>query len=300
MASIYSNGSATSTEKVAIKTSSIMDTPLARSSVVDGRFGDHGYKMEGTDTIRILRNDFGTIGAPVNYDETSATNPFGTPALLTHLNQDLRLDFNLAKAYRIQQSAIGDTPVDNYVKSAAIEYIDQNFIPAFDKYAIGKFVAAAKAAGTAHSLTLNTAAPQDTLVEAVVPIREAGDGSTKGMVAFVDYALATAIRTKINFTGSDKGYADFSTGFLGKIGGMEVVEVPASYLGSDSTKRVRAVIADKRAVIKVKPAIEPKRDLKTLKDVPGFSGVELQIRSRGGVFVLKNKEKLFSIVQNAA
>jgi hypothetical protein len=83
-----------------VKTANIMDMPLSVSSVVAPYLGDNGYKFTGLQTIKVLSVANGTLS---NYDETSATAPFGAPSLVVPTEQDLTLAYNKSMLLRIQQ-----------------------------------------------------------------------------------------------------------------------------------------------------------------------------------------------------
>ena len=83
------------------KTANIMDTPLHISSVVAPFIGDNGYKFEGLNSVRVLSISDGSLA---NYDETSATVPFGAASLVVPIEQVLTLAYNKSMLLRIQNT----------------------------------------------------------------------------------------------------------------------------------------------------------------------------------------------------
>lgn len=121
------------------KTANIMDIPLSVSSVVAPYLGDNGYKWEGLQTIRVLSVANGSLS---NYDETSATSPFGAASLIVPDEQVLTLAYNKSMLLRIQDTQIQDVPVSQFSKQVALQQADEVFVPAHDAYSIGKILAA--------------------------------------------------------------------------------------------------------------------------------------------------------------
>ena len=262
------------------KTSNIMDIPLSISSVVTPYLGDNGYKFEGVNSIRVLSIANGTLDT---YNEASATAPFGTPALVTPSEQLLELTYNKSMLLRVQRTQMQDIPVTQFAKKAALQNIDEVFIPAHDKYSIAKVLAARP---TDNKITIaDTDSPVAKFRTMVTTSRNNGAG-LNSYFAWVTYTFADALKEAINFTGSDKGYAEGKNGYLGKLAGANVVETPDTYLGTD----VKAIGVDKRAVVNVTPKMNPKTDMVILDKVPGFSGVEIQLRDRSDTFVLNKKK----------
>jgi len=81
--------------------------------------------------------------------------------------------------------------------------------------------------------------------------------------------------------------------------GVMVVETVDEYFASYPT--VKAVIFDKKAVAAPTQKMTPKNGgRKFIKDVPGFGGSELQLRARGGVFVLNRKVYAIATLQSSS
>lgn len=264
------------------KTANVMDIPLSVSSVVAPYLGDNGYKMEGADNIRVLSVANGTLG---NYNEGSATAPFGAdPTLVAPAEQVLTLDYNKSMWLRIQKSQIQDIPISQFAKQVALQQADQVFVPAHDAYSIAKILAARPAGnkvefGIGDNIKL---AFGRTLDKA-----RTGGAALASSIAWVAYDFATQLSDAINFTGSDQGYTDGKNGFLGKFKGCKIVEAPDAYMGAG----VYVIVTDKRAVVNVTPKMDPKNGegITIIDKVPGFSGIEIQLRDRSGTFVLNKK-----------
>lgn len=274
------------------KTANVMDIPLSISSVVAPYLGDNGYKFEGLGTIRVLSIANGTLA---NYDETSATAPFGAPTLVVPTEQVLTLAYNKSMLLRIQKSQIQDIPVGDFAKKVAIQQADEVFIPAHDAYSLGKILAA-RPVGNRVYIQLVGASPSTEYylkLSQTIDKSRTGGGSVNSLVAWVSYSFATLVKNKINFTGSDAGYGDGKKGYLGIVAGAKVVEAPDTYLGST----VYALVVDKRAVVNVTPKMDPKSDVVMIEKVPLFSGIEIQLRDRSDTYVLNKKVNTVSSLE---
>jgi len=266
------------------KTANIMDVPMSVSSVVAPYLGDNGYKFVDMNSIRVLSVANGTLS---NYDETSATAPFGAPSLVVPDEQVLTLAYNKSMLLRIQQSQIQDIPVSQFAKTTAMQQADEVFVPAHDAYSIGK-VLAARPVG--NKVLFNATAGNTDLklqFRRMINKVTTQGGALGSTFAWVAADIAAQIGALINWTGSDAGYADGKKGYLGTLAGARVVEVPDAYLGG-----AYAVAVDKRAVVNVTPKMDPKAGgMKVLEDVPLFSGIEIQLRDRSDTFVLNKKAR---------
>lgn len=272
------------------RTANIMDIPLSISSVVTPYIGDNGYKFEGLNSIRVLSIANGSLA---NYDESSATAPFGSPSLVVPAEQVLTLAYNKSMILRIQRTQIQDIPVSAFSKQVALQQAEQVFVPAHDAYSLAK-IFAARPSGNVVQRT--TGRNDFGLKTAVDKVRTAG-GTLGSIVAWITYTLASEIQDKINYTGSDAGYTAGRNGYLGRIAGVPTVEVPDSYFFAG----VHAIVVDKHAVINVTPKMDPKSGGMTLIDpVPLFSGVELQLRDRSDTFVLSKKVNNVATLETSA
>lgn len=264
------------------KTANIMDVPLSISSVFAPYVGDNGYKWEGLNSVRVLSIANGTLA---NYNEADAATPFGAPVLVVPLEQNLVLAYNKSMLLRIQQTQIQDIPVGQFAKTTALQQADQVFVPAHDAYSLAK-VYAARPVGNAVSQTANSTRKDQGLQIMINKARTSG-ASMGSLVLWVTYTLSAVIQDAINYTGSDPGFtAAKSTGYLGKVAGVNAVEVPDNYFFAG----VSAIVADKRSIVNVTPKMDPKAGgMKILTEVPGFSGIEIQLRDRSDTFVLNKK-----------
>lgn len=275
-------------------TSSIMDVPLQRKSVFTPYVGDNGYRFEGLNTIYVLSNSNGTL---VTYDETSATAPFGTVALATPTEQELTLAYNQAMISRIQNTQMQDIPVSAYAKKWAVQQVYEVFIPAHDTYSLGKLSAARPVGNKIVAATASWSTDKLSLKfeQAINKARLNGKSDTNQMVAWIAYDFAANLSSQINFTGSDQGYKDAQTGYLGKHKGVVCVETPDTFFGTG----VYVIVADKRAIVAVKPKMDPNdgQGYVVLDKVPGFSGIEVQLRDRGDTFVLNKKAAAIATIE---
>lgn len=272
------------------KTANIMDVPLSISSVFTPYVGDNGYKWDGVNSVRVLSIANGTLA---NYDETSATAPFGAPSLVVPVEQVLTLAYNKSMLLRIQRTQIQDIPVSQFSKQVAMQQADQVFVPAHDAYSLAKIFAARP---SGNVVARNTARNDFGLKTVIDKVRTAG-GNLGSMVSWVTYTLASEIQDKINYTGSDAGYVAGKNGYLGKLAGVNHVEVPDSYFFAG----VHAIVADKHAIVNVTPKMDPKNGGMTIIDpVPQFSGIEIQLRDRSDTFVLNKKANNVATLETAA
>lgn len=275
------------------KTSNIMDIPLKLKSVFTPYVGDNGYKFTGVNTIFVLSNDNGTL---VTYDESSATAPFGTISLASPVEQTLTLAYNQAMIKRIQHTQIQDIPVDSYARKWAVQQIDQVFIPAHDEYSLAKLVAARPVGNVVTTVSANWATDKKLSLQfeqAINKIKRAGADNNQSF-AWVSYNFAANLASQITFTGSDAGYKDAQTGYMGKHKGVVVIETPDDYF----PEGVYVIVADKRAIIAVEPKMDPQSNgYVVLEKVPGFSGIEVQLRDRGDTFVLNRKASAIATIE---
>lgn len=280
-------------------TSSIMDIPLQRKSVFTPYVGDNGYRFEGQNSIYVLSNTNGTL---VTYDESSATAPFGSVALSTPSEQELTLAYNQAMITRIQNTQIQDTPVSAYAKKWAVQQVYEVFIPAHDAYSLAKLKAARPNGNVVTTTPANWAAGTDSLSlkfeQAINKARLNGKAESAQMIAWVAYDFAAYLAAQINFTGSDKGYEDARNGYMGKHKGVSCVETPDTYFPAGTY----VIVADKRAIVAVTPKMSPTdgQGYVVLDKVPGFSGIEIQLRDRGDTFVLNKKAAAISTIEDVA
>lgn len=272
------------------KTANIMDIPLSVASVVTPYLGDNGYKWEGLNSVRVLSIPNGSLS---NYDETSGTAPFGAPSLVIPAEQVLTLAYNKSMLLRIQNTQIQDIPVGTFSKQVALQQAEQVFIPAHDAYSLGKIFAARPAGNVVQ---LDTSHYALSLKKAVDKVRTGG-GALGTIISWVTYTYSALIQDAINYTGSEAGFAAGKNGYLGKIAGIPVVEVPDAYLFGG----VSALVADKRAIVNVTPKMDPKNGgMKVLTEVPLFSGIEIQLRDRADTFVLNKKTGNVASVETSA
>lgn len=261
------------------RTANIMDIPLSVSSVFAPYVGDNGYKWDGLNSVRVLSIADGTLA---NYDETSATAPMGAPSLVVPSEQVLALAYNKSMLLRIQRTQIQDIPVSQFSKQVALQQCNDVFVPAHDAYSLGKVFAARPAGNVIQVDTSHYALSFQKMVNKA----RTGGASLQSLVAWVTYTFAALVRDAINYQGSDAGYANGATGYLGKLAGVPTVEIPDNYFFAG----VSALCADKRAIVNVTPKMDPKNGGMTVIDpVPLFSGIEIQLRDRSDTFVLNKK-----------
>ena len=274
------------------KTANVMDKPLSVSSVFAPYVGDNGYKHVDVGTIRVLSIANGTIA---DYNEASATAPFGTATLVVPDEQLLTLAYNKSMLLRIQKTQMMDIPVSQFSKEVALQNADEVFVPAHDAYSLAKLVAARP---IGNKVLFNaTAGTNDLKLQFARFVRKITNqgGSLGSILTWVASDIAAQIGALINWTGSDAAYGDGKKGYLGQLAGARVIEVPDAYLAG-----AYAVGADKRAIVYVTPKMDPKGDgMVVIEKVPGFGGIEIQLRDRGDTFVLNKKARNVATLEAA-
>lgn len=282
-------------------TSNLLDRPLAVNSVFSPFFGDGGYTFEGKNSIYVLSNANGTLST---YNEAATADAFGSVSLVVPNEQTLTLDYNQSMIKRIQSTQIMDIPVGSFAKGFVAQQLDQVFVPAHDVYSIAKLVAARPGSNAVTTTPANWAGSGTgteklsyKLASAITKVTDLG-GDVNQMVALVSTKFLNSLKAEIIFTGSDAGYNDAkNVHYLGRHDGVTMVAVPNSYF----TAGVFAVVADKRAVVNVAPKLDPSGNgYVLLQQVPGFSGIEIQLRDRGATFVLNQKARNIATIEDVA
>lgn len=274
------------------KTANVMDIPLSVSSVFAPYVSDNGYSMVDVNSVRVLSIANGSLA---DYDEGSATAPFGAASLVVPAEQVLTLAYNKSMLLRVQKTQIQDQPIADFSKKVALQQADEVFVPSHDAYSLGKLLAARpggnKVVFDANAGTNDLKLQFSRTIDKV----KTGGGSVNSILAWVGYDIASQVRALINYGGSEAGYTDGKNGFIGKLAGAKVIETPDAYLGAG----VYVLAADKRAIVNVKPKMDPKGDgVVVIEKVPGFSGIEIQLRDRGDTFVLTKKARAVASLEN--
>jgi len=273
------------------KTADKLDIPLKKLSVVTQYLGDNGYgaAFEGSNEIYIMAVASKSL---VTYNESAASNAFGTITLSTPTDTTFTVDYNKAAATRFQRTQLQDVPIADLANDWAAQEISEMFIPDFDEYALNKIVAAVPVANRVSvGADLST---QDLSLKfglAINKARVAGATNTNQMLAWISYDFAANLTSQINFTGSDAGYKDAEAGYLGKHKGVICIETDNQYFNGS----VKVVVADKRAIVNIRPKVSTGQ-VQVLDKVEGFDGKEVRIRLRTLTFVLPNKVSNLAVI----
>jgi hypothetical protein len=271
---------------------SILDKPLENASYVARHLNANGVKWTSAQTVRILNYDI-SGGTLDTYDEAATTQ---SVSLAETGKQDMTLAYNKYKFLRIQDTLEQDTPVASLASKFARTWVYEKFIPDFDDYALTKIIAARPAANkvfwdsSSDSLKLK-------FFNTVSVVKRKG-GSPSNMLAWIPFAIADSFKNLVtSFDGSDLGYTAGKNGVLGPVDGVMVIETEDDLFPAN----MNAVIADKRAVIRVTPKMDPSKGqgMKLIKDVPGHGGSELQLRARGDVFVFGLKADAIATLEDS-
>lgn len=275
-----------------IRTATFLDRRLNHGSTVVKYLDANGVNTNDAQTVRVLNIDIDneTLGA---YNEGATTQNL---TLAEYGKQELTLDYNYFVFLRIQDTQVQDVPVGTLVADTARAWIDEKFVPDFDEYALAKIIAA-RPGGNIVSWTGTNTDIMQKFYNTVTVVTNNG-GTAANSIAWVPSSFGDIIRTYVTtFDGSDKGYTAGVNGLLGRLKGVLVVETIDDYFSGYPT--VKAVIADKRAIAAPTMKMNPKNGgRKFIKDVPGFGGSELQLRARGGVFVLDRKKNAIATLQS--
>lgn len=273
------------------KTSSILDKPLEVASYVARHLNANGVDFTSASTVRVLNYDIsgGSLGS---YDETAISQ---TVTLAETGNQDMTLAYNKYKFLRIQDTLDQDTPIASLASKFARSWVYEKFIPDFDAYALAKIVAARPAA---NKITWNSTTDNIKLkfFNTVSAVKKRG-GAPGSMIAWVPFAFSDTLKALVTtFDGSNLGYEAGKNGVLGQLDGVVVVETDDTYFPATY---IDVVVCDKRAVVRVTPKMDPAtgKGMKLIRDVPGHGGSELQLRSRGDVFVFGLKDKAIATLE---
>lgn len=283
-----------------IRTQTFLDRRLKHGSTVAKYLDAHGVNTNDANTVRILNIDIDddTLTA---YNETSTTGGM-TPSLVEFGKQEWSIDYNYASFLRIQDTQLQDIPVGSAVTDVAKAWIDEKFVPDFDEYALAKIIAARPGGNIVKWDGTTVDSGVNGLLQKfynTVTVVTNGGGDASQSIAWVPSTFADQIRAYITtFDGSDKGYTAGTNGLIGKLKGVMIVETVDEYF--DAYPTVKAVIADKRAIAAPTQKMTPKNGgRKFIKDVPGFGGSELQLRARGGVFVMDRKVDAIATLQSS-
>lgn len=276
-----------------ITTSSILDRPLEVASYVATHLNANGVSWQNAQTVRLLNYDISgkSLGT---YDETATSQ---TVSLVELGNQDMTLAYNKFAFLRIQDTQEQDIPVAQLASKVTRTWVYEKFIPDFDAYALAKIVAA-RPAGNKVMWNSGTDSIKEKFFNTVSKVKTAG-GRPGNMVAWIPFSTADKFKALVtSFDGSDLGYTAGKNGVLGPVDGVMVVETDGSYFPASY---IDVVVCDKRAVVKAVPKMDPATGsgMKLIKDVPGHGGSELQLRSRGDVFVFGLKKDAIATLERS-
>jgi hypothetical protein len=281
-----------------IKTANKLEAPLKARSVVTQHLGDNGYTWTGVYTVRSLYFNDGNL---VSTNNSSASATWGTPGITNTLGNDYIIDYDEGMITRIPRQAQQDVPIDSLGAQWAAQQLADVFIPAHDEYSLSKIEAAVPYANKIEITTTGSAVwPNANLPttglnlafqQAVNLARVAGNPNQSSMIAWASYDFVASLRAQTNYTGSNLGFENAQGAMLGKYNGVTTVETPDIYFLAGTY----VLIADKRAVINVTPKVSPE-DFRILTQVPGFDGIEVQIRDRGATIPMLRRVQNLSLI----
>ena len=252
-----------------------IDQIYTQNSYVKAHFGTNGISFKDAQTVII---DTLETFAPVNYVETAIDNAYGTPKMASNSQKEYTIAHNKAVSIRVPATLIMDTPTVTGASYTKAE-LEEQFIPEYDAYALGKISASVPAAnditytsGTDDaykkflnlvSLTTNKRVPRNSLI------------------FFCTAAFADDVRSLIQKFNDQDGAKIKNSAALGTLGKVPVVEVPDDIMPD----KVIGVLASKKSVF----APVKVDQVKIFEKVLDFDGIAINIRQRNDVFVFSKK-----------
>lgn len=244
------------------------------------------YDFVGVKTVKVYSVNTVALG---DYTRTGA-NRYGTPAELADtvqemtMTQDKSFTFTVDKGNDLQQMGI------KAAGAALRREIDEEVVPAMDKYILGKIIAGAGTESAETTITEANAykmflAGQEVLTEKKVPLA--------GRIALVTPSYFTKVKLDPNFIkNADLGQEMVLTGQVGKIDGVPLIVIPTSYF----TANYDFVIT--HPVVTTAPV--QLSEFKVHDNPPGISGALVEGRVIYDAFVLENKKNAIYAHKHAA
>jgi len=208
------------------------------------------------------------------------------------LTQDKSVSLSVDKGNNTQQMLIKNAGV------VMARELREQFVPMFDKYALGKWVIAR--GGT----TVQTSLTKDNIVEEifkhVTNIRNAGADVNDAYcyIGETNFAKLLLAKEFINFQNPAFGERNLERGVMGKVRGLQIVPVPDNYLqasaNSGADGKNPLLTADVQfATIKKSVVLTPTKikDAKVHQNPQGISGALMEIRWLYDAFVLETRNK---------
>lgn len=258
------------------------------------------YEWDGVKSIKVY--SINTV-APVNYarpekggpsssetDEYKQAN-FMSRYGLTHeigdtiqtmtVSQDKAVSMAVDKGNNTQQMLI-----KNAGKVVARELREQ-FVPMFDKYALEEWAKNAGTTLTAKDLTKSTIV--EAISDAVTALinAETTIDDAYCYIGATNFAKLVLSDEFIKYGSDTLTTKALDRGVLGHVRGLQIVQVPDSYMPTIGGKKVNFLVVKKSCVL----APTKIKDIKIHEDAPGISGALMEIRWMYDAFVLEEKNK---------
>lgn len=244
------------------------------------------YDFVGVKTVKVYSVNTVALG---DYTRTG-TNRYGTPAELADtvqemtMSQDKSFTFTVDKGNDLQQMGI------KAAGAALRREIDEEVVPAMDKYILGKIIAGAGTESAETTITKANAyemflAGQEVLTDKKVPLA--------GRIALVTSSFYTKVKQDPSFIkNADLGQEMVLTGQVGKIDGVPLIVIPTSYFTVNYDFVITHPVATTAPV--------QLSEFKVHDNPPGISGALVEGRVIYDAFVLENKKNAIYAHKHAA
>ena len=260
------------TINLAEKYSDQLEQAFLRQSVIQGNV-NKDYSFEGVRGIYI----YSAVTQPLGDYTRSGTWRYGTPTELEDDIQHLVLSQDKAFAMTIDKGNLKDTMNAKRAGRVVKQQVGEQVVPWFDKYALGEWEDVAKEIEVGE---LDSTSVLDMFVKARQQFVNDNIPMTDDCIAYVPTTTYGYLLLNPMFISVEKlGERHLVKGEVGKCMNWRVIEVPDTYLDSDTF----ALFTHKSKVL----APTKISELFIRNDVPGISGTLIEGRYYGDAFALK-------------
>lgn len=246
-----------------------------KSSVLHGVLNDN-FDFVGVKTVKVMT----VTTQPMNDYTREGANRYGTPAELQDTVQELTLNQDKSFAVTIDKGNLKDQGNLKKAEDVIELQIQEQALPLYDTYCLGKLAAGAGGSKTAALTKSNII---DAITDGTAALDDA-EFSDEGRTLLISAKAFKVLKISDEFTKLEPlGTKAIGKGVVGQIDGMKVVKVPSSRMPAG----VGFIIVHRSA------ATAPKKlaDTKIHQDPPGISGNLLEGRWYYDCFVLEARNK---------
>lgn len=251
----------------------------ALQSVIKPIANNKDYSWEGVATVNVLTAANAVLD---DYDRGAANNRYGTPSEVQDTKQTMKISQDKSFTNTIDKGNYSSQMMAKKANEWLSDQVKEVVIPAFDQYCL----AALAGAATSNSATATEAITETNAYKAFLAGTKWMTNHKvpkKGLVAWASPDLVTSLVLDGKFNlSSEKGMEQNINGFVGKVAGVKVIEVPTDYLPSDTNY----IMADPKVLI----TPEKLHELHIHKDAPGISGWLIEFRTLYDAFILDAKK----------